>query len=72
MPREGATLRQLATLPRNSPFMPSAFHVRSSSLHIDTHSSPRHIITVETISSGAQHDCPRRVAARENRAYTGG
>lgn len=34
--------------------MPSRLHASASSSPIDPHSSPRHIITVDTISSGAQ------------------
>ena len=51
-PLLGATLRQLAPLPLNRPFHPSAFQALSNS-SIMVESPPLHIITVDTISSGA-------------------
>mmetsp|Transcript_3331 Transcript_3331/g.8489 ORF Transcript_3331/g.8489 Transcript_3331/m.8489 type:complete len:246 (-) Transcript_3331:565-1302(-) len=55
VPRLGATLRQLAPLPLNIPLTPSFLHVLASSSVMDEHASPRHIMTVLTISMGAQH-----------------
>ena len=53
VPRLGATLRQLAPLPLKRPVMPPSSHARRSSARMPPTSLPRHIITVETISSGA-------------------
>ena len=54
VPRDGATLRQLAPLPLNRPRNPSTSHAFCSSCDMVPHSSPRHIIIVLTISRGAQ------------------
>lgn len=53
VPRLGATFRQLAPFPLKSPCIPSAFHAFLSSARMPPLSPPLHIITVDTISSGA-------------------
>lgn len=56
VPRCGATFKQLAPLPLKRPWNPSLFHAFLSSSVMEEHSSPRHIMSVETISSGAHAD----------------
>ena len=54
MPRDGATFRQLATLPRKSPARPSFFHARESSAHMEVHSPPRHARSPASVTEGAK------------------
>ena len=54
VPRCGATFKQLAPLPLKSPRMPSLRHASFNSGNIPLLSPPLHIISVATISIGAQ------------------